>query len=136
MTLRRQGLWLVNRERGHEEHKEAFVKARFWNVRAIAMVIGIWLIATPPIAAHEVTYQGTVLAVEPARVQVKTIDEKTKQEDDVWFVVDKDTKVKRGDKTVRYADAKITKGERIALIVNHDASTKMLATEIRLGAGK
>jgi hypothetical protein len=98
----------------------------------IAGALGCWLVVATPLAAHEVTYFGTVLAVEAARVHVKTIDEKTRAEDAVWFVVDKDTKVKRGDKTVRYADAKIMKGERIVLIVNHDASTKMLALEIRL----
>ena len=78
------------------------------------------------------THQGTVLAVEPARVQVKTIDEKTKKEDQVWFAVNKDTKVKRGEKTVTYADAKIAVGERIVITVDMDAKTKMLATEIRL----
>jgi hypothetical protein len=40
-----------------------------------------------------------VLAVESALIQVNTVDEKTKKEEKVWFVVNKDTKVKRGDKT-------------------------------------
>jgi hypothetical protein len=48
--------------------------------------------------------------------------------------VDKTTKVKRGDKTVSYADAKITAGERIVIIVDMDAKTKMFAEEIRLAA--
>jgi len=84
--------------------------------------------------AHEVTYMGTVLSVEAKKVQVKTVDEKTKKEDTVWFLVDKNTKVKRGDTLVKYADAKIAKGERIAVTINHDAATKNLATEIRLAA--
>jgi hypothetical protein len=39
--------------------------------------------------------------------------------------------VKRGDKAVHYADAKIEKRERIVLIVNHEASTKTPAIVIR-----
>lgn len=82
--------------------------------------------------AHEVTYLGTVVAVEAIRVRVKTSDPETKREQTVWFVINKDTKVKRGEKFVSYADAAIMKGERIAVIVDHDAKTKMLAVEIRL----
>ena len=84
--------------------------------------------------AHEVLYRGTVLAVQPTRLQVKTIDEKTKKEEPVWFSVGKDTKVKRGDKAVPYTDAKIANGERIVVVVNHDAEGKMLAAELRLAA--
>lgn len=82
--------------------------------------------------AHDVMYQGTVLAVESARIHVKTIDEKTKKEEDIWFAVDKQTKVKRGDKPVTYADAKVEPGERIVVVVNHDAKVKNVATDIRL----
>ena len=39
--------------------------------------------------------------------------------------------VKRVDKAVHYADAKIEKRERIVLIVNHETSTKIPATVIR-----
>ena len=98
---------------------------------AMAMVA---LVATTVVHAHEVTYQGTVLAVEATKLQVKTVDEKTKKEDTVWFVVNKDTKVKRGEKTVPYADAKIATSERIAVTIDHDAQVKMLATQIRLAA--
>ncbi|HSQ03033.1 MAG TPA: hypothetical protein VLN59_03285 [Burkholderiales bacterium] len=80
------------------------------------------------------TYQGTVLAAQPTKLQVKTVDEKTKKEETVWFVVDKDTKVRRGENVVAYADAKITAGERIIVIVDMDADRKLLAAEIRLAA--
>ena len=98
------------------------------------VVIAIVLLVPSAAQAHPMTHQGTVLAVEPARLQVKTIDEKTKKEDRLWFVVDKNTKVRRGDKPVSYADAKITVGERVVIIVDMDAETKMLATEIHLAA--
>lgn len=86
------------------------------------------------LSAHEVTYMGTVLAVEPTKVQVKTTDDTTKKEETLWFLVDRNTKVKRGDVVVKYADARIARGERIAVTINHDAATRNLATEIRLAA--
>jgi len=108
--------------------------------RAIRVGVGLAVLATllmgVAVSAHEMTFQGTVLAVEPARVQVKTIDDTSKKEDTVWFGVNKDTKVKRGDTTVKYEEAKIVKGERIAVTIDHDAKIKMLATDIRLAAGK
>ena len=82
--------------------------------------------------AHEVTYLGTVLAIEATRVQVRTTDPDTKKDLTAWFIVNKDTKVKRGDKVLSYAEAQLMKGERIAIVVDHDAKTRMLAVEIRL----
>src|SRR5713101_1004980 len=104
---------------------------RYLIFRVAAVVFIVF--ATASVAwAHEVTYLGTAVAVEATRVQVRTVDEETKREQSIWFMVNKDTKVKRGDKIVSYADAKIMKGERIAVIVDHDVKTKMLAVEIRL----
>jgi len=100
---------------------------------AVAALLVAVAIASPALA-HEVTYQGTVLEVQTGRIHVKTIDAKTRKEENVWFNVDKTTKVKRGDKTVPFAGAAITAGERIVVIVDHDAETKMLAKEVRLAA--
>ena len=97
-------------------------------------VVMLALVAVAVVRAHPMTHQGTVLAVQPTKIQVKTVDEKTKREDSLWFVVDKNTKVTRGDKKVAYADAEIAAGERIVVIVDMDAETKMLAEEIRLAA--
>lgn len=97
-------------------------------VAALAVVL-----CAAVVAAHAITYQGTVLAVEAARVQVKTVDEK-KATQTVWFAVSKDTLVKRGTKSVKFADAAITAGERIVVIVDEHAATKNLAEEIRLAA--
>jgi len=94
------------------------------------------LLAGVAVSAHPMTYQGTVLAIEVAKVQVKTVDDTTKKEETVWFVINKDTKVKRGDATVKYVDAKIVKGERIVITIDHDSKIKDLATEIRLAASK
>ena len=88
------------------------------------------------LVAHEMMYRGTVIEVQPAKIAVRTTDDKTKKIETMWFAVDKDTKVKRGEVLVPYGDAHFAKDERIVVIVNHDAETKMLATEIRLAAAK
>ncbi|HKW00012.1 MAG TPA: hypothetical protein VJN96_09305 [Vicinamibacterales bacterium] len=98
----------------------------------VAGVVAMLLLGVSIARAHEVTYLGTVVAVEAARVQAKTTDPDTKKEVTAWFVVNTDTRVKRGDAVVSYADANIMKSERIAIVVDHDAKTKMLAVEIRL----
>ncbi len=103
-------------------------------VGTVATLVTLAYVATSAVLAHPMTHQGTVLAIESARIQVNTVDDKTKKEEKVWFVVNKDTKVKRGDKTVTYTDAKIAVGERIVVIVDMDAKTKNLVEEIRLAA--
>ena len=106
-----------------------------FSASVIAIAIALVVFMTPDsVRAHEVTYRGTVLTVEATKLQVKTVDETTKKEASEWFNVGKATKTRRGDKLVPYADAKIMSGERIVLIVDHDAATKMLATDIRLAA--
>jgi helix-turn-helix protein len=88
--------------------------------------------AVANLRAHTVYYQGTVVTVEAARIHVNTIDEKTKKEERIWFAVDKDTKVKRGDKSVKFDEAAIKSGERIVVGIEHEGKVKFLATEIRL----
>jgi sulfate adenylyltransferase subunit 1 (EFTu-like GTPase family) len=101
---------------------------------AACVAIAVVGIATPQ--AHEMMYRGTVVEVQATKVAVKTTDDKTKKTETVWLTVNRDTKVKRGDVLVPYGEAHIAKDERIVVIVNHDAETKMLATEIRLAAAK
>ena len=99
-----------------------------------AMIAVLMFMTAAIVQAHDVTYRGTVVVVEPARLQVKTVDAKTKKEDTLWFNVGAKTRIKRGDKVMPYVDAKIVSGERVVLIVNHDSETKMLITEVRLAA--
>ena len=96
--------------------------------------VAVCLIGTT-VLAHEVTYRGTVIAVEAAKVQVKVTDEKTKKEAPMDFTVTARTKVLRGDKTVSFADAKIQKDERISVTVNNDEDGHHAIT-IRLAAPK
>jgi hypothetical protein len=104
--------------------------------RLIVLGVVLCVAALTTVAAHPMTHQGTVLAVEPARVHVKTVDDATKKEESIWFAVDKNTRVRRGEKTVAYSDANIAVGERIVVTVDMDARVKMLATDIRLAARK
>ena len=90
-------------------------------------------LAGTTLRAHEVTYRGTVIAVEAAKVQVKVIDEKSKKEMPMDFAVTAKTKVLRGDKTVPFADAHIQKDERISVTVNNDEAGNK-AIVIRLAA--
>lgn len=97
-------------------------------------VLALVVSAGSVVFAHDVLYPGAVLVVEAERLQVKTVDPDTKKDLTLWFAVTRDTRVKRGDRIVTYADAKIAKDERIVVVVNHDAEVKNVATELRLAA--
>ena len=103
-------------------------------MRLIAVFVLAAVVCVATIQAHEMMYHGTVVEVQATKIAVKTTDDKTKKTETVWLTVNKGTKVKRGDVLVPYGEAHIAKDERIVVIVNHDAETKMLATEIRLAA--
>lgn len=103
--------------------------------KTLSVMIAAFVFTTSAVLlAHDVTHRGTVVAVEAARLQVKTVDAKTKKEDTQWYNVGPKTRIKRGDEVVPYADAKIATGERVVLLVNHGGEAKMLITEIRLAA--
>lgn len=99
-----------------------------------AIIVALAVAAPAAVWAHDVTHRGTVVIVEAGRLQVTTVDAKTKKEDTQWFNVGPKTRTKRGEKVVPYADAKIAAGERVVLLVNHASEAKMLITEIRLAA--
>ena len=97
------------------------------------MFIGALATATAA-SAQEMTHLGTVATVEAARIQVQIVDDAAKPGELRWFAVDKTTRVKRGGQSVAYADAKIIKGERIAVLMDMSSKTAMLASELRLAA--
>lgn len=98
-------------------------------VLAVMVMVG----AAAQLLAHDETFKGTVIAVEAGKVRVSVIDEKTKKTSSMEFKVTDKTKVLRGDTVVKFAEARITKDERIAVTVNHDESMTD-ATVIRLAA--
>lgn len=85
--------------------------------------------------AHEVTYRGTVVAVEATKIQVKVVDEKSKKETSIEFTVTPKTKVLRGDKAVQFENARIQKEERISVTINNDEDDRKAIT-VRLAAAK
>lgn len=82
------------------------------------------------VSAHPMTLKGTVAAVEPERIQVRTGEEK-KGETPAWVLITKKTKILRGKTALTLEAAKITVGERIVVDVDHEPSG-MKATQIRL----
>src|SRR5262245_3210016 len=111
------------------------MKRAFAVMFAIAFVV---MVAGATLAAHEVTYKGTVTSVEPGKVsklKIKVVDEKTKKVSEMAFEFDDHTKVLRGDVVVKYADVKIAKDETISVTINHD-DNETYAEVIRLPAAK
>lgn len=100
----------------------------------LAVAMASLVLAQSALLAHDMVTEGTVLTVAPAKLEITSPNKSTKKDETVSFVIDKNTKVKRGEKAVPFTDAKIEKGERIVVVVNTDAKTKMLATELRLPA--
>ena len=83
--------------------------------------------------AHSVT--GTVVSVKPASIIVSVVDETTKKPVSMTFDLNKDTKIMRGTKTVTFAEAKIQKGEKVSVTIDHDVD-EHLATILKLDAAK
>lgn len=98
----------------------------------VAAVLAIAL-GTAAVFAHPMTFKGTVASVEPARMQVKTGEEK-KGETPPWLVIDVKTKIFRDKTVVSFAQASITVGERVVVNVDHNADGVMKAVEIHLAA--
>jgi len=102
--------------------------------RQVVVIVGIIVcVAAGAAVAHEMTVKGTVAAIEGTRIQVKTGEEK-KGEQPAWYLIDAKTKIMRGKAGVTLTDAKIKTDERVVVLVNHEASGKMTAIEIRLAA--
>jgi hypothetical protein len=98
------------------------------------LTMGALLVAVSvAVAAHEMTVRGTVAAIEPTRIQIKTGEEKPGQAP-AWYPIDAKTKIKRGSKTVAFAEAKIAVDERVVAIVDHPTKGPMTTKEIRLAA--
>jgi hypothetical protein len=99
----------------------------------LSVVLVVVLTSLAIVSAHEMTVKGTVAGIEAKRIQVKTGEEKT-GEAAAWYAIDAKTKIIRDKTTVTPEDAKVKAGERVVVIVNHDANGKMTALEIRLAA--
>ncbi len=111
-------------------------------ITALLLSVATLLFTAATFLAHEVTYKGTVVAVEPnryaaadgvvAKIEVKVIDRKRTI---VFEIVQWKTKLFRGQNAVSFTEARIQKDERVAVTVNHDEPGEG-ALEIRLEARK
>jgi hypothetical protein len=97
------------------------------------VAMAIVLLFAPSVLAHEVTYRGTVVALETGRyaqpgggvrevreLHVTVVDAKTKKPSERVFVIVDATRIVRGQATVPLAEADIQKGESVAVSVDHD----------------
>jgi hypothetical protein len=107
---------------------------KYFVVRVCAVVVFAWLGVASAAFAQDRTVLGTVAAVEPSRIQVRVVDETSKREEVLSFAIGKDTRIKRGDSNLSFADAKIANGERVAILVNSTSKDRPTASEIRLAA--
>jgi hypothetical protein len=103
--------------------------------RITGLLVAVLALSTAgtTLLAHEETYKGTVISIKSDKVQVSVVDERTTKTSTMEFVVTAKTKVLRGDKVVKFSEARIQKDERIVVTVNHDVSMTN-AVVIRLAA--
>lgn len=102
-------------------------------IRACAAVLAAVLLASAHSAvfAHEVTHTGTVVALKTAKyaqpdggrrevreLEVAVVDPKTKKMANRVFTITGNTRITRAGKAV--ADVAAQKGERVAVVVDHD----------------
>ena len=99
-------------------------------IRAIAIALAV-VLGVGQLAAHEMTVQGTVAAIESKRIQVKTGKE-TKGQPAAWYSIDEKTKIRRGMKIVTLGEAAIKVDERVVVIIDHPDTGPMKTREIRL----
>jgi hypothetical protein len=85
-----------------------------------------------PLSAHDVVYEGTIVAATATHVEVHVVDATTKRASDITFGLNDRTKIQRGTHRVTLSAAAMRTGERIAVIVNHDLEKAMVASEVRL----
>lgn len=103
--------------------------------RSTALLLAVVaLVALPPlVSAHEVTHNGTVVALKTAKyaqpgggtrevreLEVAVVDPKTKKVANHVFTITDMTKITRAGKPVASADVSAQKDEKVAVVVDHD----------------
>jgi len=85
--------------------------------------------------AHPMTIKGVVVAVEKTRIEVAPLDDAGgKPGKPEWHAIGPRTKILRGKKAVRFAEAGIAVDERVVLLVDHGSDGKLTVIEVRLAA--
>lgn len=102
-------------------------------------------LASAAAAAHLVTYEGTVIALKVAKyaqpggatrevreLEVAVVDAKTRKVANRVFTIADDTEIFRSGKPVTVAQLRVEKGEKVAVVVDHDVPGDEALT-VRLG---
>ena len=102
------------------------------NTAAVVAVFAV-LLAQAPVFAHQVTHNGTVVALKTAKyaqpnggsrevreLEVAVVDPKTKKVANRVFTITDKTKVTRAGKAVKVADVAAQAAETVAVVVDHD----------------
>jgi hypothetical protein len=112
-------------------HRRPMMRTRLLAVLSVALLS----LMVTPLLAHPFTYKGTVVSAEPTKITISVVDEKTKKPVEKAFVIDKDTKILRGDTAVTFAQAHIEKNEPVSLTTNLD-DDEIFAEVVKLQAKK
>lgn len=115
---------------------------------ALLLTALAFLCVTTAVSAHEVTHNGTVVALQTAKyaqpsggfrevqeLEVTVVDAKTKKPTKMVFTITDKTRLLRDGKRVSAAEAAVRKDERVAIVVDHDKPGDE-AIEVRLLARK
>jgi hypothetical protein len=112
--------------------------------RIPAWTLGAVLMATVIGVAHEITYRGTVVALEATKyaqpgggfreaqeLEVTIVDAKTRKPVSRVFTITERTRVLRDKKRISLAEAAVQKGDSVEVVIDHDKPGDE-AIEVRL----
>jgi hypothetical protein len=113
------------------------------------LLSAVALVAVPVLlSAHEVTHNGTVVALKTAKyaqptggtrevreLEVAVVDPKTKKVANRVFTITDKTTITRAGKPVSTADVTAKKDEQVAVVVDHDKPGDE-AIRVQFGAAK
>jgi hypothetical protein len=110
----------------------------------VAPTLGLVLMTAVIGIAHEVTYRGTVVALQTSKyaqpgggfrevqeLEVSIVDARTKRRGSRVFTISERTGILRDKKRVSLADAAVRKGDGVEVVIDHDKPGDE-AIEIRL----
>jgi hypothetical protein len=114
-----------------------------------SLVAAVALVVVPALlSAHEVTHNGTVVALKTAQyaqpsggtrevreLEVAVVDPKTKKVANRVFTITDKTKITRAGKPVTTTDVTAQKDEKVAVVVDHDKPGDE-AIQVRFDAAK
>lgn len=115
---------------------------------ATSLTAALLVIGLATVSAHEVTHNGTVVALKTAKyaqpsggsrevreLEVAVVDPKTKKVANRVFTITDKTKITRAGKPVKAADVTAAKDEKVAVVVDHDKPGDE-ALQVRFQAAK